>query len=354
MKVIQIDKSEWAAGLEKAAAAYRLFGPVLDKGKGISRFKELDKGELPDLDTTRTTLSPKSVTFPHSEVMFEYSTDESREDCNLMKRPPADDSLRAIVGIRPYDAAAMQIVKKNFDTPEYRDPYWCDAYDACTFIGLALNEPDRLDFSTSTGTGPFDTASLDVLLVDSGDVFWAQVVTDKGAAWLEAAGFDGEADEEAAAKIEGMKQAAEAMVVSKVSYDHIRSKSVLDLYEADFWEDATFACLNCGACTYVCPTCWCFDIQEEVNRKSGRRLKTWDSCMFPLFSKHTTGHNPRSSKLVRTRQRFMHKLKYYLDKYEDGIMCVGCGRCVRSCPVNIDIRSICEKMNSAAVCKNKS
>ena len=351
MKVIQIDKSAWADGLKKAAVVFRLFGPVKDARKGISCFRELGPDELPDMDVSGSTLSPKSVAFPHAEVMFEYSTDETREDANRMKAPPKDHTPRAVIGIRPYDAAAMRIVKKNFDTPEYRDPYWCEAYEACTFVGLAINEPDRLDFSTSTGTGPFDTSGLDVLLVDAGDMFLAQVVSDKGAFWLTAAGFECDAAAGASARIEAMKQAAESRIVSRVAFDHMRSASVLDLYTADFWEDIAFACINCGTCTYVCPTCWCFDIQEEVNGKSGKRLKTWDSCMFPLFTRHTTGHNPRGQKHERTRQRFMHKLKYYLDKYEDGIMCVGCGRCVRSCPVNIDIRTVCEKMNRAAACK---
>ena len=75
-------------------------------------------------------------------------------------------------------------------------------------------------------------------------------------------------------------------------------------------------------------------------------MKNWDSCMFPIFTVHTTGHNPRETKTQRVRQRFMHKLKYFVDKYQTGIMCVGCGRCVRQCPVNIDIRRVCALMNS--------
>jgi ferredoxin len=103
----------------------------------------------------------------------------------------------------------------------------------------------------------------------------------------------------------------------------------LALHGAPFWDDLAFACLNCGTCTFSCPTCWCFDIQDEVHGTSGVRMKNWDSCMFPIFTVHTTGHNPRGTKTQRVRQRFMHKLKYFVDKYETGIMCVGCGRCVR-------------------------
>jgi ferredoxin len=117
------------------------------------------------------------------------------------------------------------------------------------------------------------------------------------------------------------------------------------LYEADFWDDIAFSCINCGTCTYLCPTCWCFDIQDEVHGKHGIRERNWDSCMFPLFTLHGSGHNPRGQKVQRVRQRFMHKLKYYVDKYGDGIQCVGCGRCIQYCPVNIDIRKVCQLMN---------
>jgi len=117
------------------------------------------------------------------------------------------------------------------------------------------------------------------------------------------------------------------------------------LFAAPFWEGVSFSCINCGTCTYLCPTCWCFDIQDEVWGKQGDRIRNWDACMFPLFTLHGSGHNPRDKKVQRVRQRFMHKLKYYVDKYGDGVCCVGCGRCVQFCPVNIDIRRVCERMN---------
>ncbi len=346
MKVFKIDKKDWAAGIRKTANAYRLYGPARVKDKDFSEFKVLEPDELPDMSATDTRLSPKTIVFPPQEVMMVYSTDETSETCNRMQVPEKDDTPRAIIGIRPYDAAAFLLVKKNFDTPEYRDPYWCDAYAACTFVGLAVNEPGSLDFSTSTNSGPFDETGLDLLLVDAGDHYLAKIVTDKGAAFATAAGWKTDAGAEGEKRIAELKSAAESNIRSSIAFDSIRRQSIMGLYEADFWEDVAFACINCGTCTYVCPTCWCFDIQDETHGKCGKRMKTWDSCMYPLFTIHTTGHNPRGTKVQRVRQRFMHKLKYFLDKYEDGVMCVGCGRCIRSCPVNIDIRKVCNIMNS--------
>ena len=154
------------------------------------------------MSATDTRLSPKSIAFPPSEVMLEYTLDEKSEDCNLMTVPEKEYSRRAVIGIRPYDAAAYLIVKKNFDNPEHRDPYWCDAYEACTFVGLAVQEPGLLDFSTSTNSGPFDESGLDVLLVDAGASYLAKVITDKGGAYLKAAGWDKKAGKDAAKKID--------------------------------------------------------------------------------------------------------------------------------------------------------
>jgi ferredoxin len=188
---------------------------------------------------------------------------------------------------------------------------------------------------------------MDILLVDDDNRFLAKVLTDKGESLVAAAGWDTAADEaEAGKNIETGKQAAEAKISAFVNTDRLKKVDTVELYKASFWEDVSFSCINCGTCTFVCPTCWCFDIQDENHGNSGQRTRNWDSCMFPLFTVHGTGHNPRGTKLHRVRQRFMHKLKYYVDKYDVGIQCVGCGRCVRSCPVNIDIRRVCELMNN--------
>lgn len=342
MKVIKIDKQQWESGIASLAGAYRLFGPVLEKT--FYNFKELGEGEKPDFEYQNSRLSAKSLVFPQSEDMLEYELDESNPDHHIMKEAPKDYSPRAVLGVRPCDAAAIELLKLNFDTPEYKDPYWLNLYNATTFVGLACNTPCSTCFCTTTGCGPFNEKGLDVLLVDNGAEYLAKVLTEKGEKLAQAAGWesaDGSEDQ-----IDALKQKAEDAIVSKIDTSRLADLDTLDLHGADFWENISFSCINCGTCTYVCPTCWCFDIQDEVSGKHGKRMRNWESCMFPIFTVHTTGHNPRDTKLSRVRQRFMHKLKYFVDKYEQGIMCVGCGRCVRQCPVNIDIRRVCELMNN--------
>jgi ferredoxin len=346
MKIIKIEKSQWASGLNQAAAAYRLFGPV--KEKEFHSFKPLTNGLQPDLSCLNTRLSPKAIIYPQSEVMFDYSLDESRPDHHQLKETTRDYSPKAVIGIRPCDAKAFVLVRLNFDTPDVQDPYWLKAYETTTFIGLGCTDPCSACFCTSAGCGPYHEEGLDVLLADAGDHYLAKVLTEKGAAFLAAAGWKTAAAKKAGTTIDTMRQAAEAKITSFVPTDNLRSLPNNDLYSATFWEDVSFACINCGTCTYSCPTCWCFDIQDETRGKTGVRMKNWDSCMYPLFTMHGTGHNPRGTKLHRVRQRFMHKLKYFVDKYDRGIQCVGCGRCVRLCPVNIDIRRVALMMNGFA------
>ena len=116
----------------------------------------------------------------------------------------------------------------------------------------------------------------------------------------------------------------------------IRTK-LYGLFESDFWREIQQSCLGCGVCTFLCPTCHCFDIVDEVQRSE--RVRNWDTCMFRIYSQEASGHNPRPTNVERTRQRIMHKYAYFSDNHGE-IGCTGCGRCVRHCPVDLDIRHV--------------
>jgi ferredoxin len=346
MHIIKIDKKNWADGLVELRRTFRLIGPF--KEKDFHDFKELETDEMPDFDALNTRRSAKAVIYPQSEDMFTYTLDAADPDHHIMKEVAAGETPQAVLGIRPCDAKAVELVRLNFDTADYKDPYWLEQYRRTTLVGLACDNPCSSCFCTTAGCGPFHEEGLDVLLIDNDDHFLAKVLTEKGRQLMDAAGWTRSADTAAEATIAQRKETAESKITSAVATEHLKGADTLAIHGADFWEDVSFSCINCGTCTFVCPTCWCFDIQDEVHGKTGKRMRNWDSCMFPIFTVHTTGHNPRGTKLQRVRQRFMHKLKYFVDKYDAGIMCVGCGRCVRQCPVNIDIRRVCDLMNTLA------
>jgi len=108
-------------------------------------------------------------------------------------------------------------------------------------------------------------------------------------------------------------------------------------FENPVWLEQSLRCLGCGACAFVCPTCVCFDIQDEADTRGGQRLRAWDSCGLRLFTLHASGHNPRSKQSQRWRQRIYHKFAYYPDRWGT-LGCVGCGKCSRACPVDMNLK----------------
>ncbi len=337
-------KEEWTKALDGLTDAYTLYVPVKDGD--FHAFMPLGEGKKPDFSYQNTRLSPKSIIYPRSERMFEYSLDPADPEANVLKESPKDFSPQAIVGIRPCDVQAFRIVQRNFDNPEYRDPWWVQHFESTTFVGLGCNDPCATCFCTQVGGGPFYEEGLDALLYDMGDRYLARAFTDKGEAFLQMAAGGSPPDDAALKEADALAQSASGKINASVPTDKLKEKVANELFNAPFWDEVAFGCLNCGTCTYLCPTCWCFDIQDEVYGNEGDRIRNWDSCMFPLFTLHGSGHNPRDQKVQRVRQRFMHKLKYYVDKYGDGVQCSGCGRCVKFCPVNIDIREVCQRMNN--------
>jgi sulfhydrogenase subunit beta (sulfur reductase) len=348
MTEIYLPKESLVAVVGQLMAGARVYGPVW-QGQ-YHEFAALGQAAALDLNYRNTRLSPKALFEPHSEKMFAYSLAKDDPQAGILREAPKDHGPRVVLGIRPCDARAFQLVDVNFDTAEYQDPWWVERRAHTTLVGLACNQPCSACFCTTVGTGPFDCTGLDAMLVDLGAGYLLQAVSAKGEELV--AGIDGSAPPpaDAATRVAALQKAAEATLPTQFHPEQLAGKDMKELFNAAFWDEVQFSCINCGTCTFLCPTCWCFDVQDEVYKDQGNRIRIWDSCMFPLFTYHGSGHNPRSQKLQRVRQRFMHKLKYYVDKYGNGVACVGCGRCVQHCPVNIDIRRVAGMMTASCVC----
>ena len=142
--------------------------------------------------------------------------------------------------------------------------------------------------------------------------------------------------------IEKVQETAESYLAEKEDISSLFSKTK-EIWNEPIWDEIAAKCVNCGACAFVCPTCHCFDVSDEGKGNKGKRIRLWDSCMFAIFTKEASGHNPRSQSTQRVRQRVMHKYNYFMDNYDEHL-CTGCGRCVVVCPVNLDIREVIKKI----------
>jgi ferredoxin len=315
---------------------YQVFAP--EKEDNFFYFRQLSSGDQATLDYTNSRISPKEVLFPRSEKLFCYRNEAG--DVQLTEQ--VDKEKKVVFGVRPCDAKSFLLLDKVFNGEQYVDPYYLNRRNSTVLVGLGCNQPAATCFCASLSGGPFSQEGLDILLTDIGDQYLVEVVTERGKELL--SGMDlPDAGQEAQAAARAVKESAACS--SQVDLGGLKYR--LDVnFDDPIWTLLSEKCLGCAACTYSCPTCHCFDIVDEVSGKEGCRNRNWDACMFPLFTLHGSGHNPRPTGKERFRQRVMHKFKYFVDNY-GATACVGCGRCIVNCPVNIDIRQVIEQIRQA-------
>ena len=222
--------------------------------------------------------------------MFNFTTDPENPEAHILKEndPQKDDSATYWPASVPVMPGPMIWSESILSPPIIEDPFWKQGRDRLTLMGLACNQPCSTCFCTSVGGGPFDTAGLDLLMTDLGESYLIQSCTEKGEGLLKTSPGKPATEKEQKQAAQIKKQAEEA-ISSKVPTERLKDQPLLDLFNAPFWDEVQFACINCGTCTYLCPTCWCFDIQDEVQGTEGIRMRNWDSCMFPLFTLHGIG-----------------------------------------------------------------
>lgn len=298
------------------------------KTKGKQAFFEDVKsfGDITE-DYIVTTNSAKSVVFPRTEKVFSYKKSKGSTEIT----DAANDTYPEVIlwGTRPCDAAAFIPLNNTFNE-DYTDIIFNKRSQKVLVLSFSCSRCDELCFCTSVNGGPGNTAGSDILFtkLSTGD-YLAEVITEKGKLLVNenSALFEAPSAEE--------KEPNLAKVTAYFSQDEIQAK-LQNLFENPVWDEKSRACLGCGSCAFVCPVCSCFDIQDESHGSHGTRLRCWDSCGFGLFTLHTSGHNPRETQGARWRQRVLHKFLYMPNKSKVA-GCVGCGRCSRSCPADINI-----------------
>jgi hypothetical protein len=215
-------KDEWDRALKGLGESYRVYVPV--KEGDYDNFESLEEGKGPDFGFQNTRLSAKGLLYPESMRMFEYSLDPEDPEAHILKEAEKDATPMAVVGIRPCDAHAFEIVGRNFDTEGYRDPWWVEARERATLVGLGCNAPCSTCFCTSVGGGPFSEKGLDVLLTDLGDRILARGLTEKGEALLEKAGGQEPGAEDRKEAEALAREAAEKVPAGAMVHDRLSEK----------------------------------------------------------------------------------------------------------------------------------
>ncbi|HNR12438.1 MAG TPA: 4Fe-4S dicluster domain-containing protein [Thermodesulfobacteriota bacterium] len=325
--------------LEALSSKYHVFVPTQQGGVVLFRPYAADATICFDRPAN---LPPKSVIFPQSETLFTFSYRKDTENSGkasveLMENLEVPATL--IFGCRPCDAEGFAILDRVYVDTDIPDPYYRNRREKTTIVSLACEAPSPGCFCTAVGRGPAAKEASDLLMTEIQNGFFFEAVTEKGKAVLQSELFEDGSDYQEQAK-QAQEKAAEGMRKPFSSTEDIPQK-VLARFEDDaFWGSEAEKCISCGACTYLCPTCYCFNITDEQVGANGERIRSWDSCMFYHFTLEASGHNPRSSKHQRLKNRVGHKFSYYPSKYNGVIACCGCGRCIRYCPASVDISEI--------------
>jgi ferredoxin len=329
------------AFFEALAQERRLLAPV--RGGGKLQMAEARPEEV-TLDYGNTHQSPKSAFFPQTERLMAFHKDTAQSDPFVYKPLGLDKITPTVLfGLRPCDAQGLAVCDKVFQNDRFTDPYWKTKYESSIKIGLACDQPGPACFCTAVGGSPYGEAGLDALAAAKDGGLALKAVTEAGEEFLKK--LPGLESGAAAPELAERRKAVESKMPGPLDQAQVAAGAILDIFNQPHWKDTADRCLNCGTCTFVCPTCHCFDIQDEQNDKGGVRMRNWDTCMSWIYTVHGTGHNPRPTKTERMRQRFLHKLKYIPLKQNGQSGCIGCGRCVTLCPVNIDIREVAKQMN---------
>lgn len=311
----------------KTESIFEWLNSIIERGYKVyapfkERFELVEDVEKISLEYENTIIPPKEIVFPQTEKLLEFDISSNKLDAQI-----PDKENKVIFGIRPCDARAMRILDMVF-LKDYLDPYYFVRKSGTILVVLACKEYCRDGFCNAVGSSPADSEGADIMITEIDDNrYLIEVITDAGRELVEN-------------KFEKSDEIEKELPEPVYSKDLSKADEWLsEKFESEEWEKFARKCIGCGICTFLCPTCHCFDITDTKDC----RIRTWDSCQFPEYTVHTSGHNPRPERVHRMRNRVLHKFLYFKER-NNVIMCVGCGRCIRHCPESIDIRRIVESM----------
>ncbi len=330
----KIAKENLSALFQSIAENQELYLPV--EVSGQVNFKAWTQDANVSLETLKTVKSPKDAFFPQSENLYTVQ----REGKKLSIEPQALKEQNFVVfGMKACDIQGVKVLDNVFLSDPI-DSFYAARREHGTIVAMACHEPEESCFCKAFGIDCAEPAADVATWMVEGELYW-KALTEKGEALTKAVeSLLTEADGTDAEKLETEKTAIRAIVeklpYSDLSLEGWNGDALTEKFNSPVWEELYKPCLACGTCTFVCPTCQCYDIKDYDTGHGVKRYRCWDSCMYSDFTMMAHGNN-RTSQLQRFRQRFMHKLVYYPANNNGMYSCVGCGRCVEKCPASLNI-----------------
>lgn len=342
--MLSIAKDKIDSLFELIGSKQPLYLPV-DNNSGKADFAKWQKGTKLS-EKLKTTRSAKDFFFPKTEHLVSYEM-SGKEVKVVDPRKEVGDFV--IFGVRACDARGFTAIDNVYLNMNPVDSYYKNRREHGTVIVLACNEPAKTCFCSTFG--------IDASLAKpAGDVscwladgkYYFEANTDKGKAFVENAKSALEDADTSAVEAcrKDIVEKVEKLPFAHLDLSKFQGKDMLKIFNSKIWDKVSEPCVGCGTCTYVCPTCMCFDVRDFATSNGVRQIRCWDSCMYNDFTQ-MAAENPRHTQKERSRQRFMHKLMYYPMAHDGMFSCVGCGRCVENCPVNMNIVKVIKAVNES-------
>lgn len=326
---------------KRISADMPLYLPL--KRAGEVNYGLYGEGAEVSIETLKTVKSPKDLFFPQSENMMRFKTEGKNIEILDVRE---ERKPFVLFGVKACDFKAFEVLDNVF-LADPVDTYYQSRRNAGIVVTLACSRPEESCFCKAFGIDAADPAGDVTVWQDEKYLYW-RANTEKGEKLTDSVSdlFEKGGEEAVAAQQAKTREVIGKLPFANLDLSRFRPENLNELFELPVWEELSEACLGCGACTFVCPTCQCFDIRDFKTNDGVIRFRCWDSCMYSDFTL-MAGANSRTTQMQRYRQRFMHKLVYYPAQHGGLYSCVGCGRCVNKCPQRLNIVKVVKTIGGA-------